>query len=148
MLHINELPLRHLFIHIDGSTSGPQTFSREIGQQLGNCEKKSVVQFQPIAAELLELSTCDMSSDQKYLYRMVSAVITGIFPEDLGNKSPGKMSRARWLTRANRILRLYVSTETPSENLTILATYIVNVYAPTWFFIKTHPTCKDGARHL
>jgi hypothetical protein len=111
-------------------------------------EKRSVVQFQPISAELLELSTQEMSSDQKYLYRIVSAVITGIFPEDLGNKSLGKMSHARWLTRANRILRLYVSTESPSENLTTLATYIVNVYAPTWFSIKTHPTCKDGARHL
>lgn len=74
---------------------GPRTFSGEIGQQLENCEKRSVVQFQPIAAELLELSTQDMSSDQKYFYRIVSAVITGIFPEDLGNKSPGKMSHAR-----------------------------------------------------
>jgi hypothetical protein len=87
---MNELLLRHLFTHIDGSTSGPYTFSREIGQQLENCEKRSVVQFQPIAAELLELSTQEMSSDQKYLYRIVSAVITGIFPEDLGHKLPEK----------------------------------------------------------
>lgn len=58
------------------------------------------------------------------------------------------MSHARWLTRANRILRLYVSTKAPSQKLKILATYIVKVYAPTWFAIKIHPTCKDGARHL
>lgn len=148
LLHMNELPLRHLFIHIDGSTSGPLTFSGEIGQQLEKCEKKSVIQFQPIPGELPEVSTQDISSDQKYLYRIVAAVITGVFPEDLKSKSPGKMSHARWLTRANRILRLYVSIKEPSKNLTILATYIVKVYAPTWFYIKTHPTCKDGARHL
>lgn len=148
LLHMNELPLRHLFVHIDGSTTGLQTFSGEIGKQLESCEKKSVVQFQPISAELPELLIENMSSDQKYLYRIVSAVITGIFPEDLKNKSPGKMSHARWLIRANRILRLYVSIEVPSENLTILATYIVKVYAPTWFSIKIHPTCKDGARYL
>ncbi|KAE9521573.1 hypothetical protein AGLY_018037 [Aphis glycines] len=100
LLHMNELPLRHLFVHIDGSTAGPQTFSGEIGKQLESCEKKSVVQFQPISAELPELLIENMSSDQKYLYRIVSAVITGIFPEDLKNKSPEKMSHARWLTRA------------------------------------------------
>ncbi|KAF0728912.1 Uncharacterized protein FWK35_00032074 [Aphis craccivora] len=148
LLHMNELLLRHLFVHIDGLTTGPQTFSGEIGEQLESCEKKSVVQFQPISTELPELLIENMSSDQKYLYRIVSAVITGIFPEDLKNKSPVKMSHARWLTRANRILRLYVSIEVPSENLTILATYVVKVYAPTWFSIKIHPTCKDGARHL
>lgn len=48
---MNELPLRHLFVHIDGSTTGPQTFSGEIGKQLESCEKKSVVQFQPISAK-------------------------------------------------------------------------------------------------
>lgn len=58
------------------------------------------------------------------------------------------MSHARWLTRANRILRLYVSTESPSEKLVTLATYVVKAYAPTWFAIKSHPSCKDGARHL
>ncbi|KAL4118898.1 hypothetical protein QTP88_011779 [Uroleucon formosanum] len=133
LLHMNELPLRHLFLHIDSSTSGPQTFSGEIGKQL---------------EKLPELFIENMSSDQKYLYRIVSAVITGIFPEDLKNKSPGKMTHARWLTRANRILRLCVSIEAPSENLTILTTYVVKVYAPTWFSIKMYSTCKNGACHL
>lgn len=34
LLHINELPLRHLYVHIDGSNSGPQMFLGEIGKQL------------------------------------------------------------------------------------------------------------------
>lgn len=148
LLHMNELPLRHLFIHIDGSTSGSQTFTRKIGKELESCENRPVVLFQSIPAELPEISTQTMSTDQKYLYKIVTAVITGIFLDDLKNKSPGKMSHARWLTRANRILRLYVSIEAPSENLCILTTYIVKVYAPTWFSIKTHPTCKDGAQHF
>lgn len=90
----------------------------------------------------------DLSTDQQYLYKIVSAVISGEFPEDLGNKSPGKLSHARWITRANRILRLYVSTEEPSENLKTLATFVVKVYAPSWFLIKNKPSCKDGTRHL
>ncbi|CAK1579256.1 unnamed protein product [Parnassius mnemosyne] len=90
----------------------------------------------------------DLSTDQCYLYSITSAVSTGVLPEDLANKSPGKMSHARWLTRANRILRLYIPTKSAPKELVILATYVVKVYAPTWFSIKTHPSCKDGARHL
>lgn len=67
-------------------------------------------------------------------------VLTGLLSKDLAKKSPGKMSHARWLTRANRIQRLYVSVESPSENLVILATYVAKVYAPTWFNIKMHPS--------
>lgn len=148
LLHMNELPFRHLFLYIDGDTSGPKTFSGKIGKDLEMCEKRPVIQFQRISTELPKFSLTDTSTDQTYLYRIVSAASTGIFPKDLENKSPGKMSHARWLTRANRILRLYVSTESPSENLVILATYVVKVYAPTWFAIKNHPYCKDGARHL
>ncbi|GBP60289.1 hypothetical protein EVAR_91571_1 [Eumeta japonica] len=39
LLHMNELPFRHLFEHIDGTTSGPRTFSGSIGKELENCEK-------------------------------------------------------------------------------------------------------------
>ncbi|GBP27482.1 hypothetical protein EVAR_14303_1 [Eumeta japonica] len=139
---------RHMFEHIDGTTSGPRTFSRSIGKELENCEKRPIVHFQPIPTDLRELSAEDISTDQKYLYKIVEAVSIGTFSNDLANKSPGKMSHARWLTRANRILRLYASVETPSENLITLATYIVRVYAPVWFAIKTHSSCKDGPRHL
>lgn len=148
LLHMNELPFRHLFQHMDGKTSGPQTFAGPIGKLLENCEERSVVQYQPIPGELPDVTVEELSVDQKYLYQIVLAVITGEFPTDLGNKSPGKMSHARWLTRANRVMRLYVSTISPSEKLVVLATFVVKAYAPTWFSIKTHPTCKDGARHL
>lgn len=43
LLHMNELPFQHLFIHIDGATSGPQTFTGTIGKQLEKCENKCVV---------------------------------------------------------------------------------------------------------
>jgi glutamine synthetase adenylyltransferase len=98
----------------------------------------------------------DLSTDQQYLDKIVSAVISGEFPEDLSNKSteylsnkpPGKLSHARWITRASRILRLYESTKEPSENLKTLATFVVKVYAPSWFLIKNKPSCKDGTRNL
>src|SRR6218665_3596513 len=41
-----------------------------------------------------------------------------------------------------------VSDIKPSENLKTLVTYIIRVYAPTWFAIKAHSSCKDRAGHL
>ena len=38
--------------------------------------------------------------------------------------------------------------EDPTENLVTLATFVVKVYAPTWFYIKTQSSCTQGAPHL
>ena len=58
------------------------------------------------------------------------------------------MCHSRWLTTANRILRLYISKECPDKHLITLVTYIVKVYAPIWFEIKSKPSCTDGSRYL
>lgn len=107
-----------------------------------------MTKFKIIEGDRLPEMPDDLSTDQKYLHRIVSAIITGTFPDDLGHKSPGKLSHARWLTRANRLLRLYVATENPTSALVTLATFIVKVYAPSWFEITNKPSCKDGSRHL
>ena len=58
------------------------------------------------------------------------------------------MAQSRWLTTANRLLRLYVSTSQPSQSLVTLAEYIIKVYGPVWFGIKLKPQCYYGATHL
>ena len=58
------------------------------------------------------------------------------------------MNHSRWLTVANRTLRLYVSTLDPSYELKELVVFIIKVYAPMWFAIKIKPSSKDGGRHL
>ena len=52
------------------------------------------------------------STDQKYLLEIYKAASSGRVSEDLGKRSSGRLNHARWLTTANRILRLYVLTET------------------------------------
>ena len=52
------------------------------------------------------------------------------------------------MTTANRILRVYIGTQDPSNELQALAEFIIKVYAPAWFTIKSHPNCTDGARNL
>ena len=39
LLHLNELPLRHLFYAVDGRTAGPNEFCGDIGKSLVDCHK-------------------------------------------------------------------------------------------------------------
>lgn len=90
----------------------------------------------------------DLSTDQSYLRDIVIAISTGTVSESLARRNSGHMSHARWLTTANRILRLYVSSENPKPELKTLAQFIMKVYAQVWFFIKKNSTFKDGPKHL
>lgn len=147
-LHGNELPLRHLFNSLDGKTTGPKSFSGPLGVLLQRCETLPIVEFNKIDSEIPLLDKKDLSSDQKYLLEMSQAVTVGHVPEDLARRNPGRLAHSRWVTCANRILRLYVATSNPSENLVKLATYVVKVYAPIWFRIKMNNLCTNGAENL
>src|SRR6218665_1300699 len=54
----------------------------------------------------------------------------------------------RRVTLANRSLRFYIATENPSEYLKTIAEFVLKVYAPMWFTIKSKPSCQDGTKHL
>ena len=58
------------------------------------------------------------------------------------------MAHSLWLTTANRILRLYVSTVEPSQTLKIIVKYITKVHASVWFAIKNTSSSQNGAHHL
>ena len=125
-----------------------RTFTGKIGRAISVCEKLPKVVFTPIQSDLPAMIAADLSTDQMYLYDLCDVVSKWICSAALLRRNPGALSHSRWLTAANRLLRLYVSTGDPSDNLTILVTCIVKVYAPMWFLIKSKQSCKDGARHL
>ena len=52
LLHSNELPLRHLFLHLDGATIGPLGFYGPIGKALNSCMELAVVEFEPVQLSL------------------------------------------------------------------------------------------------
>ena len=147
-LHSNELPLRHLLLHLDGKTTGPKCFSGPIGSELQKCETMPIVEFTAIPSILPEITSNDLSTNQKYLHDIMTAVSTGVFSSDLANMEPGPLNHSRWLTTANRILRLYATKTNPEEKLVMLATYVMKVYGPMWFTIKCNPSCINGAKHL
>ena len=148
LLHENELPLRHLFQHLDGKTTGPRSFTGPIGSLLQKCERMPRVSYEPIPCDFPAVTVDDLSTDQQYLLDICQAVITGQCSVALSHRQPGQLVMSRWVTMASRVLRLYVATEQPSEHLKTVTEFILKVYAPMWFFIKAKPSCKDGSRHL
>jgi hypothetical protein len=149
MYHFNELPLRHLFTHLDGTTAGPNAFTGALGKALSSCQYLDVVKFEAIDGDLPTITDfTSLSKDQRYLYEMCLAVRSGTISKNLSTREPGKVAHSRWLTTANRLLRLYVSTSEPSRSLFTLVQYVIKVYAPLWFEIKLKPQCYYGASHL
>ena len=79
-------------------------------------------------------------------YKVVLAIVN--ICSSLQQNSPGNLNHARWLTKANRILRLYMSQRRPSVELVKVCSFILNVYSPSWFHIKQHNSCQDGAKNF
>ena len=94
----------------------------------------------------------DLSTDQKYGYRMVMAIRAGEIPDDLALLDIGPVFHARWLTTANRLMRLWVSKHGfKGKNLTnqrMIVELIVGVYYPVWFDVKVRNCFVNGPRHL
>lgn len=87
----------------------------------------------------------ELSTDLKYLYKLANAISNGFIPPNLANIKPGPIAHSRWLTKANRLLRLYVTTNKPSKNLKILVAYIMKVYTPMHFNIKYYNSVVYGS---
>ncbi len=66
--------------------------------------------FEIIAGELPTTDRRDLSKDQMYL----QAVRLGICSDELAIRSPGPLSHSLFLTTANIVLILYVSSPDPS----------------------------------
>lgn len=67
LLHCNELPFRHLFVKLDGVTSGPNDLFGPIGRQLHHCETLLIVRFNRIPFILPNVDVETLSSDKRIL---------------------------------------------------------------------------------
>ena len=153
-LHTNELPLRHLIILLDGPTSSDNTFSGPLGKTLQNVEN---LEYNPkfnaivLGHGLPDLSQDvidDLSTDQQYGYNMVQSIRSGAVPRHIFLLAIGKISHARWLTTANRFLRLWVSKHSIKgqnlKNLQTIVEFIIAVYYPMWFDAKINHHLTNG----
>ena len=129
LLHANELPLRYIFIHLDGTTNSPATFAGPIGKKLGGVVSDwPIVQFKsipnPYFPEVPQQVLDDLSRDQYYSYRICTAVMTGLVENDLQYLEIGPIVHSKWLTLGCKILRLYVSLVDPPSALMLLAEFL------------------------
>ena len=64
----------------------------------------------------------------------------------------GPVNHSRWLTTANRLLRLWVSKHglrgRCAKNLKLIVEFIVGVYYPCWFNVKVNHSWIEGPRHV
>jgi len=157
MLHSNELPFRKYFNVIDeAETTGPKTSRGSIADEL-NFDPRNIllVNFHSMPGKVEEVTdevASNFTSDQLYFLRACLAVQSGScdcqYLQFLEHSSPGTLNHARWLTKANRILRLYMSKRLPTVELKQIVSFILNVYGPSWFQIKKHNKCQDGAKNF
>lgn len=103
--------------------------------------------FQRIALENMPPTSEGIvfSTDAKYLFDMAHAISNGEVSVDLANIRPGKIAHSRWLTKAARLLRLYVTMQNPPRELRILVEFIMKVYVPMYFNIKYHSSVVHGS---
>jgi hypothetical protein len=157
LLHLNELPLRHFLSSIEGGvTTGPKSATGKITSALDFDPKDLPIKsFTVVPGKVIDVGEdirTDLSADQQYLLRASLSIQEGYSQCEnitfLQTAAPGNLNNARWLTKANRILRLHMSTDSPSKMLLKVVSFITNVYAPAWFHIKLHCSCLDGAKNF
>ena len=97
-LHSNELNLRHLFMRLDGATSGPRSFGGPLGKA---CAKDvwtlELVMFDAVQGhtDIMADIVQQLSRDQEYLYLMTIAVQSGHVSEHLAGRRIGPLNHAR-----------------------------------------------------
>ena len=119
MPHMNELPLRKVFIAIDGHMKGPDLYAGPIGKRLNSCMELPVIAFMnlDIDEEFRRYlnQNVDLSTDQKYLRDIFVPLNTGNITSSMKTRSPCKLGYARCLTTENHFLHVYISTPDPSS---------------------------------
>lgn len=132
-------------LHLDDHATRPRCFSGEIRTELQQCEKLPVIQFE-IISTFPTITDENLSLDHKDLFDM-TAISTGTISSDWANKAPRSQNKCRWLTTANKTLRLYAAKIDPGEKLKKLWQLFL-VYGRMWFEIKCNSSSTKEAKHL
>ena len=70
----------------------------------------------------------------------------------LDSSEIGPICESRWLTKANRLSRMWVSKHGLSkknvQKLKLIIEFVIGVYMPNWFNIKVKHSWVEGPRHV
>ena len=147
-LHTGELPLRKLFTELDGPTLSGNKYSGDIGKLFDSATELEInpnfekITVGPPLIELNDKVIKDLSTDQAYAYKITNAIRTGVLPNMLALLEIGPICESRWLTKACRLSRIWVSKHGLSKknvkNLNLIMEFVIGVYMPNWFNIKVN----------
>ena len=157
-LHLNELPLRHVFCDIDGPTNSDHTFKGPIGKLLPDVEELDwnerfdKVTAGPGLPELSKAVVDDLSTDQHILWLLFQSLRSGTIRAELYSLTPGPICMSRWLTLCCRIVLLKMKKHglkgKNKKNLDNIVHFLMVMYIPMWFTLKQKPGIKYGPQHL
>ena len=106
MLHLNELPLKHLFEFLDGMTSGPTSFKGPIGKAINeDLRLLPIPNFQPLNGcvyKLPDIIISELSTNQYFLYHIYMTVQHGpeyLLYHNVTSNSPGSLNQGNGLTK-------------------------------------------------
>ena len=150
--HQAELPYRAVFRNLDGETTGPASFSGPIGKQLaGAVHQLPVAKFPPLSGAELPVLPSDVVSGLSKDLQLLVECAAGVASGDVAavvHRQHGQLNMARWYTAQSRLLRVYMSQQCPSAELTTLATYVVCVYVPTVIAIRYRSDLVEAPKHF
>ena len=157
-LHTNELPLRKLINLKIGVTNSDTVIAGNIGRLLSIVDELPTdnhfarIKFDNEIVSLSEKVINELSTDQKHAYQLYLAVTSGNISKKLAETRCGPLNHARWLTTANRIMKLWMSchnlTTQEKSNLKSVVQWIVCCYYPIWFYIKCNSSFLNGPYHV
>ena len=157
MSHMIERPYVKLFEMHDGKTTGPESWSGEIGQVIvTDVWNLPVVNYEafpnPTLLNLLESMAKEVLSQLKhdyiYLLEMGRALMTGSLSKRWADMKAGTCSTVRWTNPQSRTARLYMSTSVPSFQLKRMCGFLVYGYIPTLVSVKMQNTMPRGPHHF
>ena len=158
MIHLNELPLRHLIENLDGKTCSADKFKGEIGKLLPKVDQFPInynFKALPDEDDLIDLPdhiVKSLSTDQQNCYCLVKAIKTGILPKELALKKCGPINHSRWLTTAQAILMLWVRDhKLQGETLRkfeLIVKFVIQSYFKLYFDIKVRNSMVEGPNHI
>ena len=79
---------------------------------------------------------------------MARAVESGHLQEKWARCKAGVMTNVRWSNTESRVLRVYMSTASPSEAQRRMTSFIIYVYVPSFLEIRQKNLLLEGPRHL
>ena len=158
MIHINELPLRHLISNLDGTTNSSVGYSGPIGKLLSKVNELSVnynFKAMPGGMDLIYLPeniVKNLSTDQKNCYLLVNAIKNGDLSKELASYKCGPLCHSRWLTTAQGLLMLWTRNHglqgKTLENFELIVKFVLQSYFKLYFDIKVKHRLADGPGHI